>query len=59
MLARVAATLRERQAIRLAINPEGEEGGTVVLHENCNVSIWHHFEPLQSLLREGLIDLTG
>ncbi|KAL1956851.1 hypothetical protein VTO42DRAFT_6699 [Malbranchea cinnamomea] len=37
MLLRVAATLRERQAIRLGVNPEGEEGGTIILSENCNV----------------------
>ena len=58
MLARVAATLRERQAIRLAINPEGEEGGTLVLHENCNVSGRNRFEFLRFVLRRGLIELT-
>ncbi|PGH16069.1 hypothetical protein AJ79_02049 [Helicocarpus griseus UAMH5409] len=39
MLARLAATLRERQVIRGAMeSPEGIEGGTIVLDENCSVS---------------------
>ncbi|ODH53623.1 hypothetical protein GX48_00041 [Paracoccidioides brasiliensis] len=39
MLARLAATLRERQVIRGTVDdPEGGEGGTIVLDENCNVS---------------------
>ena len=59
MLARVAATLRERQAIRLAINPEGEEGGALVLHENCNVSDPDSFKLLQFVFRRGPIELTG
>ncbi|KMU86457.1 WD repeat containing protein [Coccidioides immitis H538.4] len=37
MLARLAASLRERQAIRVGFNTtEGEEGGRIVLDENCN-----------------------
>lgn len=39
MLARLATTLRERQAVRVGVNPGGEdEGGTIVLDENCTVS---------------------
>ncbi|WEW58768.1 hypothetical protein PRK78_004236 [Emydomyces testavorans] len=38
MLARLAASLRERQAIRVGFNTtEGGEGGTIVLDENCSV----------------------
>nr|KMM70291.1 WD repeat-containing protein [Coccidioides posadasii RMSCC 3488] len=38
MLARLAASLRERQAIRVGFNTtEGEEGGRIVLDENCNL----------------------
>ncbi|KKZ62209.1 hypothetical protein EMCG_03347 [[Emmonsia] crescens] len=39
MLARLAATLRERQVIRGTIeNAEGGESSTIILDENCNVS---------------------
>ena len=44
MLAQVAATLRERQALRVGFNSEGDvEGGTIVLDENCSVSIYFVF----------------
>jgi hypothetical protein len=42
MLARLAATLRERQALRGGMDgPVGTEieGGTIVLDENCSVSL--------------------
>ena len=41
MLARLAATLRERQALRGGLDGPGGaeiEGGTIVLDENCSVS---------------------
>ncbi|EEQ86412.1 hypothetical protein RJZ56_002798 [Blastomyces dermatitidis] len=39
MLARLAATLRERHVVRGTIeaSTEGGEGGTIILDENCNV----------------------
>lgn len=50
MLAQVATTLRERQALRVGFNSEGEvEGGTIVLDENCSVSIYYLIFP-RSLL---------
>lgn len=41
MLARLAATLRERHALGggvAAVGGEGGEGATIVLDDNCNVS---------------------
>ena len=50
MLARLAATLRERQALRGGLDGPGGadiEGGTIVLDENCSVSLRLLTSPLQ------------
>lgn len=52
MLARLAATLRERQAIGggiAALGGDVGEGTTIVLDENCNVSLFQYIPPRLTL----------